>query len=144
MTTVATGHATGNTKGAPTDDELFINAINYSTVGNTHPEGIMVGDVCTPQCNEAYTTVQLLASASRKGRPHSVSRSIPELEVMCCPYVYFDVFIQTRSAQLACPLAWITSAPDSLPIMDPIYLYMVHSMVPSLGSQTALVINPTG
>ena len=27
----------------------------------------MVGDVCTPWCNEAYTTVQLPASASRKG-----------------------------------------------------------------------------
>ena len=27
----------------------------------------MVGDVCAPQCNEAYTTVQLPASTSRKG-----------------------------------------------------------------------------
>ena len=27
----------------------------------------MVGDVCAPWCNEAYTTVQLPASASRKG-----------------------------------------------------------------------------
>ena len=37
------------------------------TVQNTHPEEIMVGDVCAPQCNEAYTTIQLPASASRKG-----------------------------------------------------------------------------
>ena len=27
----------------------------------------MVGDVRAPQCNEAYTTIQLPASASRKG-----------------------------------------------------------------------------
>ena len=27
----------------------------------------MVGDVHAPQCNEAYTTIQLPASASRKG-----------------------------------------------------------------------------
>ena len=27
----------------------------------------MVGDVCAPWCNEAYTTIQLPASASRKG-----------------------------------------------------------------------------
>ena len=27
----------------------------------------MVGDVCAPQCNEAYTTIQLPASTSRKG-----------------------------------------------------------------------------
>ena len=37
------------------------------TVRNTHPEEITVQDVCAPQCNEAYTTIQLPASASRKG-----------------------------------------------------------------------------
>ena len=67
MTTVATAHTTGNTKEMPTQDELFINAINYGTVGNTHPKEIMVGDICAPQCNEAHTTVQLPLSASRKG-----------------------------------------------------------------------------
>ena len=68
VTTVATACATGNTKVAPTHDELFIDAIKYSTIGNTHPKEIMVGDVHTPRCNEAYTTVQLPASASRKGK----------------------------------------------------------------------------
>ena len=63
---------------------------------------------------------------------------------MCCPYVYFDVYIQTRSAQLACLLAWVTSAPNSLPITDPIYPYMVHSMAPSLDGQATLVLDPTG
>ena len=47
-TTVATAHTTGNTKGAPTHDELFIDATNYGTIGNTHPKEIMVGDVCAP------------------------------------------------------------------------------------------------
>ena len=37
------------------------------TIWNTQPEEIMVWDVCTPQCTEAYTTIQLPASASRKG-----------------------------------------------------------------------------
>ena len=67
VTTVATAHATGNTKGAPTYNELFIDAINHGKIGNTHPKQIMVGNVCTPQCNKAYTTVQLPASANRKG-----------------------------------------------------------------------------
>ena len=53
------------------------------------------------------------------------------------PPCVFNAFIQIRSAQLAYPLALITSVPDSLPTMDPIYPYMVHSMGPSLGSQTA-------
>ena len=38
-----------------------------TTTRNTHPKEIMVRDVCAPQCNEAYTTIQLPASASRKG-----------------------------------------------------------------------------
>ena len=80
---------------------------------------------------------------AEREQPHSVLRSTPELEVMCCPYVYFNISIQTRSGQLACPLAWITSAPDSPPITDPIYPYMVDSMAPSLGSQDALVLDPT-
>ena len=67
VTTVATACNTCNTKGAPTHDELFIDAVNYGTVGNTHPEEIMVGDVHAPQCNEGYTTIQLPVSASRKG-----------------------------------------------------------------------------
>ena len=36
------------------------------------------------------------------------------------------------------------SIPDLLHTMDPIYLYMVHSEDPSLGSQIALVLAPTG
>ena len=87
-----------------------------------------------------YSCLQVPAE---KGQPHSALRSIPELEAMCYPSMCFDTFIQTRSAQLAYPLALITSVPDSLPTMDPIYLYMVHSMGPSLGSQTAPALNPT-
>ena len=49
-------------------DEMALHYIQPNmTVRNTHPEEIMVGDVCAPQCNEAYTTIQLPASASRKG-----------------------------------------------------------------------------
>ena len=49
-------------------DEIALHYIQPNmTVRNTHHEEIMVGDVCAPQCNEAYTTIQLPASASRKG-----------------------------------------------------------------------------
>ena len=49
-------------------DEIALHYIQpNATVRNTHPKEIMVGDVCAPQCNEAYTTIQLPASASRKG-----------------------------------------------------------------------------
>ena len=49
-------------------DEIALHYIQPNvTVQNTHPKEIMVGDVCAPQCKEAYTTIQLPASASRKG-----------------------------------------------------------------------------
>ena len=67
MTTVATTHITGNTKGESTYDELFIDMSNCGTVGDIHPEEIMIDDVYAPQCNKPYTTVQLPASASSKG-----------------------------------------------------------------------------
>ena len=88
-----------------------------------------------------YSCLQVPAE---KEQPHSMLRLTPELEVMCCPYVYFNIYIPTRSAQLACLLTWIMSASNSPPIMDPTYLYMVHSMAPSLGGQTTLALNPTG
>ena len=125
-------------------DEIALHYIQPNmTVGNTHPKEIIVGDVHAPWC-KAYTTIQLPASASRKEQPHSMSRSIPELEAMCYPSMCFDTFTQTRSAQLACPIPWIMSVPDSLPTTDPIYLHMVHSVGPSHGSQTTLVLNCTG
>ena len=49
-------------------DEIALHYIQPNmTVGNTHPKEIMVGDVHALQCNESYTTIQLPASASRKG-----------------------------------------------------------------------------
>ena len=49
-------------------DEIALHHIQPSTtVQNTHPKEIMARGVCIPQCNEACTTIQLPASASRKG-----------------------------------------------------------------------------
>ena len=98
----------------------------------------MVGDVCAPQCNEAYTTIQLPASSSRKGTASlhvKVNTRAGGNVLPLCVFQHASIHI--RSAQLAYPLALITSVPDSPPTTDPIYLYMVHSMGPSLGSQTA-------
>ena len=47
VTTVATTHATGNTKGTPAYDELFIDVINYGTIGDIHPEEIVINNVHT-------------------------------------------------------------------------------------------------
>ena len=48
-------------------DEIALHYIQpNTTVRNTHPKEIIFGDVHAPQCNEAYTIIQLPASASRK------------------------------------------------------------------------------
>ena len=41
--------------------------LTYGTTGDTHPEEIVVDDVCASWCNKAYTMVKLPASASSKG-----------------------------------------------------------------------------
>ena len=48
-------------------NELFDDVVNCGTAGDTHPEEIVVDNVHAPRCNEAYTMVQLPASASSKG-----------------------------------------------------------------------------
>ena len=53
-----------NTEEAPPCDGLFISVVECGTEGDTNPEKIVVDDVCAPQCNEAYTMVQLPASAT--------------------------------------------------------------------------------
>ena len=52
---------------SPQDEIALHYILPSTTVRHTHPKEIMVGDVCAPQCNKAYTTIQLPASASRKG-----------------------------------------------------------------------------
>ena len=56
-----------NQYSTPPCDELFVNAVNCGTIGDPHPEEIVVDDVHAPWCNEAYTMVQLPARTSSKG-----------------------------------------------------------------------------
>ena len=56
-----------NTEDAPPCNELFIDAVDCGTVGDTHPEEIVLDNVYAQWCSEAYTIVQLPASISSKG-----------------------------------------------------------------------------
>ena len=67
VTTVATTHFKVNTEEAPTYDALFVYVVNCGTAGDTCPEEIVVDNMHASWCNEAYTMVQLPASASSKG-----------------------------------------------------------------------------
>ena len=89
VTTIATICTTVHTQETPTYDELFIDAINYRTAGDTHPEEIVVDDVHAPQCNKAYTMVRLPANTSSKGtaslhlKVHTGGNVLPLHEFWC-------------------------------------------------------------
>ena len=126
-------------------DEIALHYIQPSTtVRHTHPKEIMVRDAHAPQFNEAYTTIQLPARASRKGTASLCIKVDTGAGGNVLPLCVFQHLTQIRSAQLAYPLALITSVPDPLPTMDPIYLYMMHSVGPSLGSKPTHALDPTG
>ena len=112
VTIVATTHTKLNTEEAPTYDELFIDVVNCGTAGDTHQGEIVVDDVYAPQCNEPYTVVQLAASASSKGTASLHVKVNTGGGGTFCPCVHSNVSTKTGSAQLACPLAWIMSAPN--------------------------------
>ena len=127
-------------------DEIALHYIQpNTTVRHTHPEEIMVGDVHAPQCNEAYTTIQLPASASRKGTASLCVKVNTRAGGNVLPLCVFRCLYPDQISPAGLPTGLDhMSVPDSLLTMDPIYLYMVHSMGPSLGSQTALALNPAG
>ena len=56
-----------NSEEASPCNELFIDAVDCGTVGDTHPEEIVVDNLHAPQGNEAYIMVQMPASVSSKG-----------------------------------------------------------------------------
>ena len=100
-----------NTEEAPPCNELFVNAVNCGTVGDTHQEEIVVDNVHAPWCNEVYTMVQLPASASSKGTFSLHMKVNTGARGNVLPSMFSNISTQTRSAQMACPLGWIMSAP---------------------------------
>ena len=47
--------------------DLFIAAMDCGTVGDMHPKEMIIDNISSQQCNEAYTVIKLPASASSKG-----------------------------------------------------------------------------
>ena len=45
--------------------------MNYGTVGDVHPKEMIIDNISSQQCSEAYAVIKLPASASSKG-PASV------------------------------------------------------------------------
>ena len=63
-----------NTEEAPPCNELFIDAVNCATLGDTHPEKIVVDDVHSAMKHtQWYNCLQV---PGVREQPHSMSRSI--------------------------------------------------------------------
>ena len=130
-----------STKETPPCDKLFADTVNYGSAGDTHLEEIVIDAIHDPRCNKAYATVKLPASISSKGTAslHVKVDTRAGSNVLPLHVQALNVSTWTGSAQLA----WIMSAPGSLPITDPIYCYMAHSVAPLSGSQVALAFDLT-
>ena len=61
--------AKAKTEKRPPHKDLFIAAMDCGTVGDVHPKEMIIDNISSQQCNEAYTVIKLPASASSKGTP---------------------------------------------------------------------------
>ena len=101
--------AKANTEKRPPHKDLFVAALDCGTVEDVHPKEMIIDNISSQQCNEAYTFIKLPASTSSKG-----TTSV-------------HVKIDTRSGGNILPLCLFQqlhpkqTSPDGLPIsLDPI------------------------
>ena len=101
--------AKAKTEKRPPHKDLFIAAIDCGMVGDMHPKEIIIDNISSQQCNEAYTVIKLPASTSSKGT------------------VSVHVKIDTRSGGNVLPFHLFQqlhpkqTSPDGLPIgLDPV------------------------
>ena len=59
--------ARAKTEKKPPHKNLFIAAMNCGMVGDVHPKEMIIDNISSQQCSEAYTVIKLPASASSKG-----------------------------------------------------------------------------
>ena len=59
--------AKAKTEKRPLHKDLFIAAMDCGTVGDVHPKEMIIVNISSQQCNEAYTVIKLPESASSKG-----------------------------------------------------------------------------
>ena len=104
----------------------------------------MVDDVHAQWCNEAYTMVQLPASASRKGTTSLCVKVDPGAGGNLLPLHVFKCLYPNWISPAGLPTSLDHVSTRLTAYNDPMYPYMVHSMAPSLGGQVALVLDPTG
>ena len=126
-------------------DEIALHYIQHNvTVRHTHLKEIMVGDVCAPQCNEAYTTIQLPASASRKGITSLCVKVDTRAGGNVLPLCVFQCLYPDQISPAGLPTG-LDHVSTRLTAYNgshiPIY---GDSVGPSLGSQTTLALNPIG
>ena len=81
-------------------------------VGDVHPKEMIIDNISSQQCNEAYTFIKLPASASSKGTASVHVKIDTGSGGNILPSICSNSCIQNKLAQMACPLAWTLYKPS--------------------------------
>ena len=93
----------------PPHKDLFIAAMDCRTVGDVHSKEMLIDNISSQWCNEAYTVIKLSASTSNKG---IISVHVKTDTRSAGPILPLHLFQQLHAKQ---------TSPDGLPIgLDPI------------------------
>ena len=97
--------AKAKTEKRPTHKDLFIAAMDCRTVGDTHPKELIINNISSQWCSEAYMVIKLPASASSK----STAAVCVKVDTRSGGNILPP---KTNQPQMACPLAWTPFKPS--------------------------------
>ena len=104
--------AKAKTEKRPIHKDLFNAAIDCGTVGDMHPKEMIIDNMSSQQCYEAYTVIKLPASASNKGTALVHVKIDTRSGDNILPLHLFQQLHLNKPAQMACPLAWTPYEPS--------------------------------
>ena len=85
--------------------------MNCGMVGDVHPKKMIIDNISSQQCSEAYTVIKLPASASSKGAASVHVKIDTGSGGNIQPLYLFQQLHPKQPAQMTCPLAWTLFKP---------------------------------
>ena len=77
-----------------------------------HPKEMIINNICSQWCNEAYMVIKLPASTSSKGTASVHVKIDTGCGGNILPLHLFQQLHLKKPAQMACPLAWTPFKPS--------------------------------
>ena len=92
--------------------DLYVAAINCGKVGDVDPKEMIIDNISSQQCSEAYTVIKLPASTSSKGTASVHVKIDTRSGGNILPLRLFQQLHPKKPAQMAYPLAWTLFKPS--------------------------------